>query len=42
MLNFLKDLFNTEKVDMEEIIKNGALIVDVRSRAEFECLVDRQ
>lgn len=35
MLNFLKSLFVKERIDFSELIKNGALIVDVRTSQEF-------
>lgn len=36
MIQFLKNLFGLgEKVNLAELIQNGALIVDVRSKAEF-------
>ncbi len=35
MFTFLKKLFKTEAVDLAILIKDGALIVDVRSKTEF-------
>lgn len=35
MLSLLKKLFATEKVNLEAILKAGAVVVDVRSRSEF-------
>ena len=35
MLNFLKKLFGTSTTDFNELVKNGAQIIDVRTNAEF-------
>ncbi len=35
MLSLLKKLFKTESVDLSQLIKDGATIIDVRSKAEF-------
>jgi len=35
MLNFFKNIFNS-KTDFKELIKSGAVIVDVRSPEEFK------
>ncbi len=32
----IKNLFSTEQVNLSELIANGATIVDVRSRGEFQ------
>jgi rhodanese-related sulfurtransferase len=34
-MNFLRLIFG-EKVDLREVISNGAIIVDVRTKAEFQ------
>ena len=37
MFSFLNNLFSSQpKADLGELIKNGAIIVDVRSKGEFE------
>ena len=37
MINFLKNIFNTgPKIDLQEIISRGAIIVDVRTVKEFQ------
>jgi len=37
MINFLKNLFNTgPAVNIEELLRNGAIIVDVRTEREFK------
>jgi phage shock protein E len=37
MFEFLKNLFSSKpKADLGEIIKNGAIIIDVRSKGEFQ------
>ncbi len=37
MLSFLKKLFSSQpKADLGELIKKGAVIVDVRSKGEFQ------
>ncbi len=35
MISLLKKLFATEKVDLQAILKAGAVVVDVRSKSEF-------
>jgi phage shock protein E len=35
MIGFLKKIFG-EKVDIQELIDNGARIIDVRTKAEFQ------
>lgn len=35
-MSFLKRLFNRPKVDFKELIKNGAIVIDVRTSAEFK------
>lgn len=35
MLSLIKKLLGIESVDLGELIKNGAVIVDVRSKGEF-------
>jgi len=35
MLSLLKNLFKNNSVDLSQLIKDGAVIVDVRSKAEF-------
>jgi phage shock protein E len=35
MIGFLKKIFR-EKVDIQELIDNGAKIIDVRTKAEFQ------
>ncbi|MCF8423717.1 MAG: rhodanese-like domain-containing protein, partial [Bacteroidia bacterium] len=35
MLSLLKNLFKNNSVDLSQLIKDGAIIVDVRSKAEF-------
>ncbi|MCZ2083759.1 MAG: rhodanese-like domain-containing protein [Flavobacteriales bacterium] len=35
MLNFIKNLFNSNKVDYKELYIAGAQIIDVRTPAEF-------
>ena len=35
MLSALKQLFGGSKVDLAELVKNGAQIIDVRSKEEF-------
>jgi phage shock protein E len=35
MIGFLKKIFG-EKVDIQELIDNGAKIIDVRTKAEFQ------
>lgn len=34
-MGFLSNLFGGQKVDLKELVKNGAVIVDVRTPAEF-------
>jgi len=35
-MNFFSNLFNTgPKVDLKELLDNGALLIDVRTRGEF-------
>lgn len=37
MLNFLKKLFGqNNSVNLEELIKSGAFLIDVRSKSEFQ------
>lgn len=35
MLSLFKNLFKSTTVDLEQLIKDGATIIDVRSKAEF-------
>ncbi len=35
MFSIFKNLFNTTSVDLGQLIKDGAVIVDVRSKAEY-------
>lgn len=35
MLSLLKKLFKTTEVDLSQLIKDGATIIDVRSKGEF-------
>ncbi len=35
MINFFKKIFGSETVDLSQLIKDGAVIVDVRSKSEF-------
>ena len=35
MLDAIKNLFGLEKTDYAELVKKGAIIVDVRSKSEF-------
>ena len=35
MFNFIKNLFNSNKVDYKELLTTGAQIIDVRTPAEF-------
>lgn len=35
MLSLLKDLFKPKNADLAQLIKDGAVIVDVRSKVEF-------
>lgn len=35
-MSFLKKLFGGASVDLKELVKNGAQIIDVRSPAEFQ------
>lgn len=35
MINFLKKMFTVKKVDFKQFVKEGALILDVRTPAEF-------
>ncbi|MFY8186179.1 MAG: rhodanese-like domain-containing protein [Bacteroidia bacterium] len=35
MLSILKKLFGTASVDLSQLIKEGAVIIDVRSKGEF-------
>ena len=35
MLSIFKNLFKSNTVDLSQLIKDGAVIVDVRSKAEF-------
>lgn len=35
MLSFFKKILGIESVDLAQLIKNGAVIVDVRSKGEF-------
>jgi len=36
MFDAIKTLFGLEKTDYTDLVKNGALILDVRSQAEFK------
>lgn len=37
MINLLKNLFSSgPKVDLAELVKNGAVIVDVRTKGEYQ------
>lgn len=36
MLNAIKNIFGLEKTDYAELVKNGAVILDVRSKGEFK------
>lgn len=36
MLDFLKNLFGGSSVDYAELVKNGAVIVDVRTQSEYK------
>lgn len=36
MLSLLKNLFSSTKVDLAQLIKDGAVIIDVRSKGEFD------
>ena len=36
MINAIKGLFNWEKTDFSELVKNGAIILDVKSEGEFK------
>jgi phage shock protein E len=35
MLSIFKNLFKSNSVDLSQLIKDGAVIIDVRSKAEF-------
>jgi rhodanese-related sulfurtransferase len=35
MISFIKKLFGIKEVDFAELLSKGALIIDVRSKAEF-------
>jgi len=35
MFNAIKNIFGLEKTDYSELVKNGAIILDVRSKEEF-------
>ena len=35
MLSLLKKLFKSTEVDLSQLIKDGAIIIDVRSKTEF-------
>ena len=35
MFDSMKNLFSTEKTDYAQLVKNGALIIDVRSKGEY-------
>ncbi len=35
MIQFLKNLFGLEKTDYGQLVKNGAIILDVRSKGEY-------
>lgn len=37
MLDSIKSLFGLEKTDYAQLIKEGAIILDVRSKAEYAC-----
>ncbi len=37
MINFLKNIFGSgEKIDLQELISNGATVIDVRTAKEFQ------
>lgn len=36
MFNFFKNLTGNQTIDFAELIQNGALILDVRTRAEYQ------
>lgn len=36
MLESLKSLFGFEKIDYAQLVKNGAIILDVRSKGEYD------
>ncbi len=36
MFDSIKNLFGFEKTDYAELVKNGAIILDVRSKGEFQ------
>lgn len=36
MIEFLKNLFGAVRPDVKEALKNGAFLVDVRTKSEFE------
>ena len=35
MFDAIKNLFSTEKTDFSELVKKGAIILDVRTKAEY-------
>lgn len=35
MLSFLKNLFNSEKMDLKQLLDDGAVVIDVRTPEEF-------
>lgn len=35
MISLIKKLFNSQSVDLAALLKEGAIVVDVRSKAEF-------
>lgn len=35
MFDAIKNLFSTEKIDFTELVKKGAIVLDVRSKGEF-------
>lgn len=36
MIQLLKDIFSSEKVNIGELIANGAVVLDVRSKGEYQ------
>jgi rhodanese-related sulfurtransferase len=36
MLDAIKNLFGMEKTDYAELVKQGAVILDVRSKSEYD------
>ncbi|MCB9032340.1 MAG: rhodanese-like domain-containing protein [Chitinophagales bacterium] len=35
MINFIKNIFKDNSVNLKETLNNGAIIIDVRSKSEF-------